>query len=376
MLDFFKHWLLIKTLKQVQGDANDFTKFGQLNKSSVQTFEQIIKDLKNGIYKPVYFLMGEEPFYIDVISNYIADHVLDEGQKEFNQSVLYGSDVDVLTVISEAKRFPMMGDYQVVIVKEAQNIKNLEPKKAEDANPFLAYVENPQKSTLLVICYKYKKLDKRKALAKTIDKTGVLFESEKLKDYKVAEWIADYVKRKGYSIDARNANLLAEYLGNDLGKIVNETGKVFISLPKGAALTSDIIERNIGISKDYNIFELQKVFGERDILKTTRIVHYFAQNQKEHPLPLIMASLYSYFTKLMKYHFLKASVPGGQLAAELGVNPYFLKEYETAGRNYPERKVRQIIGWLREMDVKSKGVDNPSTEHGELLKEFFFKAMH
>ncbi|MGE0636611.1 MAG: DNA polymerase III subunit delta [Bacteroidia bacterium] len=356
--------------------TKDFTKFGRLNKSVVQTFEQIIKDLKNGIYKPVYFLMGEEPFYIDVIANYIAEHVLDEGQKEFNQSVLYGSDVDVQTIISEAKRFPMMGDYQVVIVKEAQNIKNLEPKKQDDANPLLAYVEKPQKSTLLVICYKYKKLDKRKALAKTIDKTGVLFESEKLKDYKVAEWIADYVKRKGYTIDARNANLLAEYLGNDLGKIVNETGKVFISLPKGAALTSDIIERNIGISKDYNIFELQKVFGERDVLKTTRIVNYFAQNQKEHPLPLIMATLYGYFTKLIKYHFLKATVPAGQLAAEMGVNPYFLKDYETAARNYNERKVRQIIGWLREMDVKSKGVDNPSTEHGDLLKEFFFKAMH
>lgn len=376
MLHFFKHWLLIKTLKQVQGDANDFTKFGQLNKSTVQTFEQIIKDLKNRIYKPVYFLMGEEPFYIDVISNYIADHVLDEGQKEFNQNVLYGSDVDVLTVISEAKRFPMMGDYQVVIVKEAQNIKNLEPKKAEDVNPFLAYVEKPQKSTLLVICYKYKKLDKRKALAKTIDKTGVLFDSEKLKDSKVAEWIADYIRRKGYVIDARNANLLAEYLGNDLGKIVNETGKLFISLPQGAAITADIIERNIGISKDYNVFELQKVFGERNILKTTRIVHYFAQNQKEHPLPLIMATLYGYFTKLMKYHFFKNTLAGGSLAAELGVNPYYLKDYETAARNYNEHKLRQIIGWLREMDVKSKGVDNPSTEHGELLKEFFFKAMH
>ncbi len=340
------------------------------------TYDQIIKDIKSGNYKPVYFLMGEEPFYIDVISNYIADHVLDEGQKEFNQSILYGSDVDALTIISEAKRFPMMGDYQVVIVKEAQNVKNLIPKKQDDKDPFLAYIENPQKSTLLVICYKYKKLDKRKALAKTIDKKGILFESEKLKDYKVAEWISDYVKRKGYVINERNASLLAEYLGNDLGKIVNETGKVFISLPKGAELTADIIERNIGISKDYNIFELQNVFGQKDVLKTTRIVHYFAQNQKEHPLPLIMASLYGYFSKLIKYHFLKATVPSSQLAAEMGVNPYFMKDYETAARNYPERKVRQIISWLREMDVKSKGVDNPSTDHGELLKEFFFKAMH
>jgi len=320
--------------------------------------------------------MGEEPYYIDYISNYIADNVLDETQKEFNQSVIYGSDVDVLTVISEAKRFPMMGDYQVVIVKEAQNIKSLIPSKQDAPDPFLAYVEKPQKSTLLVVCYKYKKIDKRKALAKIIDKTGVLFESEKLKDWKVAEWITDHIKRKGYTINAKNAGLLAEYLGNDLGKIVNETGKVFISLPKGAEFTSDIIERNIGISKDYNIFELQNVFGQRDVLKTTRIVNYFAQNQKEHPLPLIMASLYGYFSKLIKYHYLKTSVSSSQIPAELGVNPYFIKDYETAARNYPERKVRQIISWLREMDVKSKGVDNVSTEHGDLLKEFFYKAMH
>lgn len=320
--------------------------------------------------------MGEEPFYIDVIADYIADHVLDETQKEFNQTVVYGSDLDVLSLVSAAKSFPMMGDYQVVIVKEAQNIKNLVPKKQEDADPFLAYIEKPQKSTLLVICYKYKKLDKRKALAKAIAKSGVLFESEKLKDYKVPEWISSYVKKKGYSIDARNAGLLAEYLGNDLGKIVNETGKVFISLPKGAEITSEIIERNIGISKDYNIFELQSSFGQKDILKTTRIVNYFAQNQKEHPLPLLMASLYGYFSKLIKYHFLKASVSSDQIPVALGVNPFFIKEYEIAARNYPERKVRQIISWLREMDVKSKGVDNLSTDHADLLKEFFYKAMH
>jgi len=339
-------------------------------------FEQIIKDIINRKYKPIYFLMGDEPFYIDVIADYIAAHVLDETQKEFNQSVIYGADVDVLTILSEAKRFPMMGDHQVVIVKEAQNIKNLIPKKQDDADPFLTYIENPQKSTLLVICYKYKKLDKRKALAKAIAKTGVLFESEKLKDYKVPDWINDYVKRKGYSINARNAGLLAEYLGNDLGKIVNETGKVFISLPKGAEITSEIIERNIGISKDYNIFELQSAFAEKNILKTARIVNYFAQNQKEHPLPVLMASLYGYFSKLIKYHFLKSTLSSDKIPAELGVNPFFIKDYEKAAANYPERRVRQIISWLREMDVKSKGVDNVSTEHSELLTEFFYKAMH
>lgn len=320
--------------------------------------------------------MGEEPFYIDVIADYIAENVLDETEKEFNQSVLYGSDVDVLTVISEAKRFPMMGEHQVVIVKEAQNIKNLIPKKQDDTDPFSVYVENPQPSTLLVICYKYKKIDKRKGLAKAIAKKGILFESEKLKDWKVADWINNYVKRKGYSINEKNAALLAEYLGNDLGKIVNETGKVFISLPKGAEFTSDIIERNIGISKDYNIFELQKAFGEKNVLKTTKIVNYFAQNQKDHPLPLLMASLYSYFSKLIKYYFLKNSVSADRIPAELGVHPYFMRDYETTARNYPEHKIRQIISWLREMDVKSKGVGNTSTEHPDLLKEFFFKAMH
>lgn len=320
--------------------------------------------------------MGEEPFFIDVVSNFIQENVLDETQKEFNQSVIYGSDADVLTIISEAKRFPMMGDYTVVIVKEAQNAKNLIPTKQDAPDPFLAYVENPQPSTILVICYKYKKLDKRKALAKVLEKKAVLFESEKLRDYKVPEWIRDYVRKKGYVINDRNAGLLAEYLGNDLGKIVNETGKVFISMPKGAEITADIIERNIGISKDYNIFELQDAFASRNILKTTKIVNYFAENQKEHPLPLLVATLYGFFSKIELYHFHVINTGERNMASEMGISPYALKNFETAARHYTRNKVRQIISMLREMDMKSKGVDNASTEQGELLKEFFFKAMH
>lgn len=339
------------------------------------TFEQIIKDLRAKIYKPVYFLMGEEPFFIDVISNYIQERVLDETQKEFNQTVIYGADTDVLTLISEAKRFPMMGDYTVVIVKEAQNIKNLIPTKQDAPDPFLAYVENPQPSTILVICYKYKKLDKRKALAKLVDKNGVLFDSEKLKDWKVAEWIRDYIRKKGYVINERNSELLAEHLGNDLGKIVNETGKVFISLPKGAEITADIIERNIGISKDYNIFELQDAFSQRNILRTTKIVNYYAENQKEHPLPLLIATLYGFFSKIQLYHFHKTKL-AGNIATAMGMTPFSIRNFEIAARNYPEQRIRQIISWLRELDMKSKGVDNSGTEHGELLKEFFFKAMH
>ncbi|MBL7891173.1 MAG: DNA polymerase III subunit delta [Bacteroidia bacterium] len=342
-------------------------------------FQQIMTDLKKKVYHPVYFLMGEEPYFIDAISDHIERNILDEGEKEFNQSVLYGRDVDVLSVISAAKRFPMMSDLQVVIVKEAQNIRDLVGRdKGEDTkhkHPFLTYIENPQKSTLLVICYKYKKLDMRTSLGKNIAKHAVVFESKKLYDNKVPDWIGNYLKGKNYSISPPACIMLAEYLGTDLSRIVNELDKLMISLPEKSEITVDHIQTNIGISKDYNSFELQNALGRKDVLKANRIVNYFAANDKDHPLVVSISTLYGYFSKLLTYHFLPdKSKPIA--AAALGVHPFFLIDYEKAAKLYPPLKLKAIISDLREYDLKSKGVNNVSVGGGELLKELVFKILH
>ncbi|MGZ3864564.1 MAG: DNA polymerase III subunit delta [Bacteroidia bacterium] len=347
-------------------------------------FKEIMLDLKRKLYKPVYFLHGEESYFIDEIANYIEQNVLDETEKGFNQTVLYGRDTDLASVVSLAKGFPMMGERQVIIVKEAQTLREFAKKEAEggesgkakkggDKNPLAAYLENPQPATVLVFCYKYKKLDARSSLSKTLAKEAVLFESKKLYDNKVPDWIISYLKDKKYAIDPRAAALLAEYLGNDLSKIANELGKLFISIPQGSEITIDHIQDNIGLSKDFNVFELQDALGKKDILKANRIVQYFAANPKDNPLIMTTASLYGYFQKILLYHF----VPDKSKAASaLGVNPYFIQGYQNAARNYPTAKLKHIFSYLRECDLKSKGIDNASTEDGDLLKEMVFKIMH
>lgn len=349
-------------------------------------FKEIMLDLKRKMYKPVYFLHGEEPYFIDEISNYIEHNVLDETEKGFNQTVLYGRDTDLSGIVGLAKGFPMMGERQVVIVKEAQTLREFAKKEAEEGessskskksagekNPLAAYLENPQPATVLVFCYKYKKLDSRTSLAKTLAKEAVLFESKKLYDNKVPDWITSYLKDKKYGIDPRAAALLAEYLGNDLSKIANELGKLFISIPPGNEITIDHIQDNIGLSKDFNVFELQDALAKKDIMKANRIVQYFAANPKDNPLVLTNASLYSYFQKVLLYHF----VPDKSKAASaLGVNPYFVQGYQNAARNYGTAKLKSVFSYLRECDLKSKGLDNASTEDGELLKEMVFKILH
>ena len=237
------------------------------------TEADIIRKLSNKVYQPLYFLSGEESYQIDLISDYIEANVLSEQEKEFNLTILYGKDVDEPTIISHAKRFPMMANYQVVIVKEAQNLK-----KIEDLQP---YIEKPVKSTILVICYKYGKLDKRKGFAKSVEKNGILYESPKLYDNQVAGWISDYLKNQKYSIQPKAAQLLAESLGTNLAKVVNEINKLMINIPRGSEITSEHIEENIGISKDFNVFELSKALELRDRVKATRIVMHFAMNEKD-----------------------------------------------------------------------------------------------
>lgn len=330
-------------------------------------FDQIINDLKNKIYYPIYFLAGEEPYYIDSISDFIEAHILSDMEKEFNQTVVYGRDTDVMSIVSLAKRFPMMANYQVVIVKEAQEVQNIED--------LLPYVENPLNSTLLVLDYKYKKIDKRKSFYKTVNKKGVLFESKKIYDNKVGEWISTYVGARGYRITPKAAIMFTEFLGNDLSKIVNEITKLLINVPPGSEINDVIVEQNIGISKDYNIFELQNAIGSRNILKANQIVNYFAANPKENPLIRTISMLFSYFSKLFIYQQLEDK-SRNNVASALSVSPFFVKDYQLAARNYNVKKLAAVIGYLHDYDLRSKGVNNISTNDGELLKELMFKILH
>ena len=331
------------------------------------TFEQIISDLKNKVYHPVYFLTGEEPYFIDEISDYIAEHVLDETEKEFNQTVLYGRDIDVDGIISEAKRFPMMANHQVVIIKEAQTIKNIEN--------LAPYLEQPLRSTLLVICYKYKKLDGRKKFTKDVAKNGVLFESRKLYENKVQGWIAAHLKEDGYKITPPALVMLTEYLGSDLGTIANELEKLMVNIPKGSEIDADNVEANIGISKEFNRFELQKALGTKNVAKANQIINYFASNPNSNPAVLTISSLVSYFSKLVLYHKLPDKSKNN-VASMLKVNPYFVGEYEIAARNYQPEQLLGVIENLRVYDMRSKGVENVSVTGDELVKELVYKILH
>jgi DNA polymerase-3 subunit delta len=331
------------------------------------TFEQILADLKNKIFRPVYLLSGEEPFYIDEIADYIEKYTLTEDEKEFNQSVLYGKDIDVATIISNCKRFPMMANYQVVIVKEAQEID-----KIEELN---SYIDNILNSTILVLCYKYKKIDGRTSFKKNAEKKGVFFESKKLYDNEIPGWITNYLKKKEFKITDNACKLLADYLGTDLQKIVNEINKLIINVPQNTSITPEIIEENIGISKDFNVFELQKALGNKDILKANQIINYFAANPKDNPLMKILPILYSYFIKILTYIEL-SDKSQRNAASVLSVNPFFVKDYEAASRKYSKEQLHQIISLLRQYDVKSKGVDNASVSDGELMKELIYKILH
>lgn len=332
-------------------------------------YEQIITDLKNKIYKPIYFLFGDEPYFIDLISKYIQNNVLTESEKAFNQTILYGKDTDIHTVINAAKRFPMMANHQVVIVKEAQEIK--------DIDSLVHYATSPLESTILVINYKYKTLDKRKKLYKVIHENAVTFESRKLYDNQIPAWINSYIQTKNKTIDPNAGMLLNEYLGNNLNKIANELDKLIITLPENEVkITTAHIERNIGISKDYNNFELHKALTQKNVLKANRIVNYFAHNPKDNPITLTLSSLYMFFSKVLAYHFIKNKKDRRSVAATLKVNPFFIGEYETAARQYNPKKTVEIIELLREYDLRSKGYNNVSTPHGELLKELVYKILH
>jgi DNA polymerase-3 subunit delta len=339
------------------------------------TAADIIKDLKNRKYKPLYLLHGEEPYFIDQVSYYVEHHILSAAEKGFNQTVFYGKDTDLMTVLNAAKRYPMMAEYQVVLVKEAQDMKwGKDDDDKKNINPLLSYLENPLPSTILVFCYKYGKFDKRKKTYKAIDKNGLVFESTGLYDNKLPAWIESYASEKKYPINTQAANMLAEYLGNDLSKIANELDKLMLNITAGQEITLKDIQDNIGISKEYNVFELQTALAKKDVLKANRIINYFEANPKSNPIVLVFGNLNNYFSKVLTYHYTKDKSPQS-VARELGISPFFVKDYEQAARSYDYGKTLQIISLLREYDLKSKGVDS-TAPHGELMKELVFKILH
>lgn len=333
------------------------------------TCDEILKELKNKQYRPIYYLMGEEPYYIDLVANYIAQNVLSDSEKEFNQTVVYGSDADIATIINAAKRYPMMSEYQVVIVKEAQGIKNMEELSF--------YLQKPLTSTILVICHKHGVLDRRKKITAEIEKAGILFESKKIKESQLSAFITSYMKRKGIDVEPKSAAMLSEFIGTDLSRLVGEMEKLIITLPSSQKkITPELIEKNIGISKDFNNFELKNALIEKNIYKANQIVKYFEENPKTNPVQVTLSLLFNFYSNLMlTYYALEKSEQG--IAVQLGLkSTWQSREYLTAMNKYNGVKVMQIIGEIRYCDAKSKGVGNSSINSGELLRELVFKILH
>jgi DNA polymerase-3 subunit delta len=333
------------------------------------TFEGIMSSLQAKQYAPIYFLMGEEGYFIDVISNYIIDHVLTNEEKEFNLTVAYGADVDIATVISAAKRYPMMSEHQVVVIKEAQNIKNMDE--------LAFYLQKPLQSTVLVLCYKNGTVDRRKKWVAEIGKVGVLFESKKMRDNQLPPFINNYMKQKGLEMDPKATQMMADFVGADLSRMTNELDKLIITQPKGQKrVTPEQIERNIGISKDYNNFELRNALIEKDVLKANRIIKYFAENPKTNPIQMTLALLFSFFSNLfMAYYAPDRSDAGVASFLELR-SPWAAKDYVAAMRKYSGVKVMQILHEIRYTDARSKGVDNNSVDDADLLRELIYKILH
>lgn len=329
--------------------------------------KSIIQDVKNKHFKPIYLLHGEEPYYIDLISKAIIANALEEHERDFNQSVFYGSDSEVLSIISEAKGYPMMAERRLVVIREAQDLKNFEMLEK--------YCAKPEQSTVLVIMYKGKKFDSRKKIFKDISKNGLAFSSDKLKDYQLVDWINNYLKTTDFSITSKASSLLADYLGNDLSKIINELDKLALLLQKGTTINEVHIDENIGISKDYNVFELTNAIAVRDVNKAFTIVNYFEHNPKAGELVVIIPSIFNFFFKLMRIHF-SNNKSTDALIQLLKIHPFAVKELVNASKIYPPKMISRNISFLHEYDLKSKGVNNDSFTKADLMKELIYKLMH
>lgn len=331
-------------------------------------FGAILQNLKKGIYHPIYLLQGEEPYYIDEISNFIEKNVLTDAEKGFNQTVFYGKDSDAVTIAESSMRFPMMANKQVIIVKEAQTLSKIEI--------LASYAEKPLVSTILVLNYKYKNLDSRTKLAKSIKKNGLIFTSGKIRDYKLPEWIDNYLEQKNYTITPQAAQILTAYLGTNLSKVANELNKLVIAVKDTNKITPEHIEKNIGLSKDYNVFELQNALAEKNIFKANQIIQYFGANATLNPIQKTIANLYFYFSKLFTYHFLKDKSERN-VAAQLRLHPFVAKGYILAAKRYSPTKLYEIMGILREYDMKSKGFGvSTMVNTADLQKEMIYKILH
>lgn len=334
------------------------------------SYHQILQSLKKKEYQPIYFLHGAESYFIDVIVDYIDQNVLSEGEKAFNHTVLYGKEVDHKTVLDVARRYPMMSPYQVVLLKEAQEMRNLKELQS--------YFEHPSPTTILVVAHMHKKFNFNSKFGKVVKAKATVLEAKRLYDNQVPDWIVDYLKTKKLKINLGAAQLIGEYLGSNLSNISNELEKLAINLAPGTEVTNQIIEDNIGISKDYNVFELQNALGKKDALRVNRIISYFISNPKKNPAPMVMGALYNYFSKVYMLKFLERSPEQAVLKALNLRSSYFLKDYKLAAGNYSRSEIESVIGILKEYDLKSKGVDYISTgkEEGALLREMVWKILH
>lgn len=331
-------------------------------------FEALIQNLKKKIIHPIYLLQGEEPYYIDIISDYIEKNILTDAEKGFNQTVFYGKDSNPVTIAESSMRFPMMAARQVIIVKEAQSLPKIEVLSS--------YAEKPLESTVLVLNYKYKNLDSRTKLYKAVKKIGVVFTSEKIKDYKLPAWIENYLEQRDFSITPQAAQILVAYLGTDLGKVSNELEKLMIAVKDTNKITAEHIEKNIGVSKDFNILELQNALGEKNVLKANQIINYFGANPTLNPIQKTISNLYFYFSKLFTYHFLEDKSERN-VAAQLRLHPYIAKTYIAAAKKYSPTKLYEIMGILRDYDMKSKGYEiSTMVDTLDLQKEMIFKILH
>lgn len=336
------------------------------------TYFQLIKDFQKREFANIYLFYGEEPYYIDELSDYLTEHVLSDMEKEFNQVVLYGRDAAAAMVVNSCKQFPMIGERQLVVLREAQDI---DLKKEENMNLLLSYISRPQPSTILVICHKYKVPPAKLLKALTTSDKAVTVESKRKYESDMPVWISTQVKNSGYSISDKAANMLVEYLGTNLEKINNELGKLYINIPKSKVITEDVIEMYIGISKDYNIFEFQKALAKRNVLKTNQIANHFALNPADNSLFKTIPMLFSFFSKVLLLHSLPDKSEAS-IMSKAKLTPYNKQDYFDAYRNYSAAKVQDIISFIRECNIRALGIENYSTDQGELLRELVFKILH
>jgi len=336
----------------------------------MKDLENILKNIKNKVFQPIYFFHGEEPYFMDIVVKYFEDFALTDDEKAFNQIVIYGKDTSYEEIFALARQYPMIGERQLIVVKEAQNLK-----MSDGASGLLKYVENPVESTVLVIAHKYKKIDSRKKFAKLLNKKSFLHYSEPIKDYQLADWIQKQIGNFGIKSESSIPYLLAEYLGNDLSRIHRELSKLKLILKENEELSPRIIELHIGISKDYNVFELQKAIGAKDAEKSMKIAFYMGKNMKTNPFIMIIGNLFNFFSNLLLFHSMKGESPAN-IATAMGINPYFLKDYEYSAKFYSLKHTTRAISILREMDIKSKGIGSQNVDDSQLLIETVYKILN